>query len=61
LFQPQDLRQNDWESYSISGDKVGIKFDLLEMIDLDGDGDLDLLTCAERENLGVFWYENPGF
>ncbi|MCA9433606.1 MAG: VCBS repeat-containing protein, partial [Candidatus Omnitrophica bacterium] len=61
LFQPEDLRQNDWDSFSISGDKVGIKFDLLEMIDLDGDGDLDLLTCAERENLGVFWYENPGF
>ena len=26
---------------------------------MDADGDLDLLTCEERENLGVFWYENP--
>ena len=29
------------------------------MIDLDGDGDLDLLTCEEVHDLGVFWYENP--
>lgn len=29
-------------------------------IDLDGDGDLDVMTCEERRNLGVIWYENPG-
>jgi hypothetical protein len=23
------------------------------------DGDLDVLTCEERANLGVIWYENP--
>ncbi len=33
-------------------------------IDLDGDGDLDVLTCEENygeksEGLGVIWYENP--
>lgn len=39
---------------------VGAKFDLIEMVDMDGDGDLDLLTCEERENLGVVWYERPG-
>lgn len=38
----------------------GKKFDRLELRDLDGDGDLDVLTCEERDNLGVFWYENPG-
>ena len=42
----------------ISG-PVGVKFDRIELIDLDGDGDLDLMTCEERDNLGVFWYENP--
>lgn len=45
----------------ISG-PVGIKFDRMELIDLDGDGDLDVLTCEERHNnkgLGVIWYENP--
>ncbi|WP_461507913.1 FG-GAP repeat domain-containing protein [Rhodopirellula baltica] len=35
------------------------KFDRIELIDLDGDGDLDLLTCEERQLLGVVWYENP--
>lgn len=37
----------------------GIKHDLVELLDLDGDGDLDVLTCEETRNLGVFWYENP--
>lgn len=36
-----------------------IKPDRIELIDLDGDGDLDLMTCEERKNLGVIWYENP--
>jgi hypothetical protein len=42
----------------ISGPE-GVKFDLVELIDLDGDGDLDVLTCEEAANLGVIWYENP--
>ena len=47
-----------WIDHAIS-DQHGRKFDRLEMLDLDGDGDLDLLTCEEVDNLGVFWYENP--
>jgi hypothetical protein len=47
-----------WTDHEISG-AAGVKFDRVELLDLDGDGDLDVLTCAERENLGVFWYENP--
>lgn len=43
---------------SISG-PTGVKFDLLQLIDVDQDGDLDVLTCEERDNLGVVWYENP--
>lgn len=43
---------------SISGSK-GVKFDRMELIDLDGDGDLDILTCEERDLLGVIYYENP--
>lgn len=35
------------------------KYDRIECIDLDGDGDLDVLTCEERRLLGVVWYENP--
>ena len=44
--------------HDISGPQ-GIKFDRIETIDLDGDGDLDVMTCEERDNLGVIWYENP--
>ncbi|WP_146520275.1 hypothetical protein [Stieleria varia] len=38
----------------------GVKFDRIELLDVDEDGDLDVITCEERDNLGVFWYENPG-
>ncbi len=51
-----------WVAHQISGKAEGIKYDRIEMLDLDDDGDLDLLTCEEREGgvgLGVIWYENP--
>jgi len=54
-----------WTAHALSG-PAGIKFDRLELLDIDGDGDLDVLTCEEsepvdgkRRGLGVFWYENP--
>ncbi len=56
-------RNNDsgpWIPHNISGPE-GIKFDLVHLIDIDRDGDLDVLTSEEKENnigLGVFWYEN---
>lgn len=49
----------DWTPVSISGIEKGIKFDLIQSLDLDQDGDLDMITCEERDNLGVIWYENP--
>jgi hypothetical protein len=48
----------EWEVHDISGPQ-GVKFDLIQTLDLDQDGDLDVITCEERDNLGVFWYENP--
>ncbi len=48
----------EWQFQPISG-LQGIKFDLVQLIDLDEDGDLDVQTCEERANLGVIWYENP--
>lgn len=50
-----------WNAYGMSG-LDGIKFDRIELVDLDLDGDLDVITCEERhekKGLGVFWYENP--
>lgn len=52
-------RDSPWRFHPLSGASEGIKFDLIQLLDLDGDGDLDLLTCEERDNLGVIWYENP--
>jgi hypothetical protein len=48
----------NWDDHEISGPE-GIKFDRIELLDLDLDGDLDVVTCEERANLGVIWYENP--
>lgn len=47
-----------WKDHEISGEP-GVKYDRIELTDIDGDGDLDLLTCEERDGLGVFWHENP--
>jgi hypothetical protein len=52
------LKGPAWDGREISGSD-GIKHDLVQLLDLDGDGDLDALTCEERKGLGVFWYENP--
>lgn len=48
----------DWILHSISGHD-GTKFDLVALIDLDGDEDLDVMTTEEVDNLGVIWWENP--
>lgn len=54
-----------WERGEISGPD-GTKFDNAILLDLDGDGDLDVLTSEQESNfalagvaLGVVWYENP--
>ncbi len=52
------LAKGEFECHDIGGE-AGVKFDRVELLDLDGDGDLDVLTCEESEQLGVIWYENP--
>ncbi len=47
-----------WWPHEISGPE-GVKYDLVELLDLDDDGDLDVMTCEEATDLGVIWYENP--
>jgi hypothetical protein len=61
LSYRQSPLERHWQGHDISG-PAGIKFDRIELRDLDADGDLDVLTCEERHEgrgLGVIWYENP--
>lgn len=46
-------------AYLPVSDATGIKYDRIELMDLDADGDLDIVTCEERAGLGVIWFENP--
>jgi hypothetical protein len=57
--------QADWDVLDLSGPE-GIKFDLNLLLDVDADGDLDVINSEENDNardgkagLGVVWYENP--
>ena len=61
LWLENEKMEQHWTTHQISGTSKGIKYDRIEMLDLDEDGDLDLLTSEEREGgggMGVFWYEN---
>ncbi len=40
-------------------DRMGGKFDLVQLLDVDQDGDIDVVTTEEGAGLGVIWYENP--
>ena len=51
-------RGRGWEVEAISS-TGGSKFDAIQLLDVDGDGDLDVLTTEESTGLGVIWYENP--
>jgi len=64
LRNPGDEPDGEWEPFNISGPE-GVKFDIVQLADVDNDGDLDIVASEERNNsntehgLGVFWYENP--
>ena len=58
IRQVRSAGKTTWQPIDIAGAK-GTKFDRIELIDLDKDGDLDVLTCEERTINAVFWYENP--
>jgi hypothetical protein len=51
----------EWIAHPISAgdDPQGLKLDRAELLDLDGDGDLDMITTEERSRFGVIWWENP--
>jgi hypothetical protein len=50
-----------WLAHDLSGaaGPKGMKLDDIQLIDLDADGDLDVLTTEERTGFGVVWFENP--
>lgn len=54
----EQQREGPWKQHTLGGPE-GLKYDLMQALDLDGDGDLDVITCEERDQLGVIWYENP--
>ena len=54
----EQTRGGPWQQHTLGGPE-GVKYDLMQTLDLDGDGDLDVITCEERDQLGVIWYENP--
>lgn len=68
LAHGRGLAETRWSPRSISGPE-GFIYDLIQLTDLDGDGDLDLVTLEEKgpylargyhgKELGVVWYENP--
>lgn len=67
MSHPGDPKASRWQSTSISGPE-GFIYDLIQLVDLDRDGDLDVLTLEEKgpylaqghegRELGVVWYEN---
>lgn len=46
-----------WTAHPISTE--GQKYDNIDLVDLDRDGDLDVVTSEEVKRLGVIWFENP--
>jgi len=58
VFRLSPNATGGWDAFDISG-LEGMKYDLAPLLDVDRDGDLDVITTEERENLGLIWYENP--
>lgn len=54
----EQSKDGGWKQHPLGGPE-GLKYDLMQVLDLDNDGDLDVITCEERDQLGVVWYENP--
>lgn len=47
-----------WLLHPIS-DVAGRKFDQVQLLDVDNDADLDVITTEEGAGVGVIWYANP--
>ncbi|MDX1736527.1 MAG: hypothetical protein R3228_19265, partial [Halioglobus sp.] len=67
LFQLTAVEPTDaartWQLRNLSPHQCGVKFDNVELADVDRDGDLDAVTTEEGEGVltagaGVIWFEN---
>jgi hypothetical protein len=60
MSRAEDIKDG-WKTQEISGPAGprGMKLDDIQLLDLDADGDLDVLTTEERTGFGVVWFENP--
>lgn len=59
-----ELNRTDNISFQAISGIHNAKYDKVELLDMDQDGDLDVLICEENygensQGLGVVWYENP--
>jgi len=52
------LRGPTWARGEIGG-AAGVKYDNVRLVDMDADGDLDVVTSEQTDQLGVVWYVNP--
>ena len=53
-----------WELRNLTPYTDNMKYDNLQLVDIDGDRDLDIVTTEEGEGIfsageGVLWFENP--
>ena len=60
-YMGDPMQPNNWQAkpIQIPGAKTRKKMDNAFLGDLDGDGDLDILTTEENGGWGVIWFENP--
>jgi hypothetical protein len=60
MSRAEDIKYG-WKTQEISGPAGprGMKLDDIQLLDVDADGDLDILTTEERTGFGVVWFENP--
>jgi hypothetical protein len=60
-----DIRDDQtWNLVYLTSYADDMKYDNLQLVDIDGDSDLDIVTTEEGEGIfssgdGVLWFENP--
>ena len=60
-YSGDPMQPGNWKATAITmpGAETRKKMDNAWLGDLDGDGDLDVITTDENGGWGVIWFENP--